>query len=94
MKKEEEEEASLIKVRSFERKPRKALDLSGLEVREEHIYPEVENREDYCELEPETTDVLVMVPAQIYIRRIVRHKLVLKSNQAPCRSSTMRSTVR
>ena len=63
MKKEEEEEASLIKVRSFERKPRKALDLSGLEVREEHIYPEVENREDYRELEPETTDVLVMVPA-------------------------------
>ena len=80
VKKEEEEEASLIKVRSFERKPRKALDLSGLEVREEHIYPEVENREDYRELEPETTDVLVMVPAQIYIRRIVRHKLVLKSN--------------
>jgi hypothetical protein len=63
VKKEEEEEASLIKVRSFERKPRKALDLSGLEVREEHIYPEVENREDYRELEPETTDVLVMVPA-------------------------------
>ena len=31
VKKEEEEEASLIKVRSFERKPRKALDLSGLE---------------------------------------------------------------
>ena len=54
VKKEEEEEASLIKVRSFERKPRKALDLSGLEVREEHIYPEVENREDYRELEPET----------------------------------------
>ena len=63
VKKEEEEEASLIKVRSFERKTRKALDLSGLEVREEHIYPEVENREDYRELEPETTDVLVMVPA-------------------------------
>jgi hypothetical protein len=63
VKKDEEEEAALIKVRSFERKPRKALDLSGLEVREEHIYPEVENREDYRELEPETTDVLVMVPA-------------------------------
>ncbi len=63
VKKDEEEEAALIKVRSFERKPRKALDLSGLEVREGHIYPEVENREDYRELEPETTDVLVMVPA-------------------------------
>lgn len=35
----------------------------GLEVREEHVYQEVKNREDYRELEPETTDVLVMVPA-------------------------------
>lgn len=26
------------------------------------------------------TDTLVIVPAQLYVRRIVRHKLVLKSN--------------
>ena len=80
VQKAEQEEAAMIAVKGFERKPRKALDLSTLEVREEHLYPEVDNADDYRELEPETTDVLVMVPAQIYIRRIVRHKLVLKSN--------------
>lgn len=80
VKKDEEEVSSLIQVRGFERKPRKAIDTAGLEVREEHIYPEVENREDYTELDPEVTDTLVLVPAQIYVRRTVRHKLVLKSN--------------
>lgn len=80
VKKDEEEASDLIRVRGFERKPRKAVDTAGLEVREEHIYPEVENREDYTELDPEVTDTLVLVPAQIYVRRAVRHKLVLKSN--------------
>lgn len=80
VKKTEQEEAAMISVKGFERKPRKALDLSALEVREEHLYPEVEDAGNYRELDPEITDVLVMVPAQIYVRRIVRHKLVLKSN--------------
>ena len=35
---------------------------------------------NYTELDPEVTDTLVLVPAQIYVRRIIRHKLVLKSN--------------
>lgn len=35
---------------------------------------------DYTELDPEVTDTLVLVPAQMYVRRIIRHKLVLKSN--------------
>lgn len=80
IEKAEREEAAMISVKGFERKPRKALDLSSLEVREEHLYPEVDKPEDYRELDPEITDMLVMVPAQIYIRRVVRHKLVLKSN--------------
>lgn len=80
VRKDEEDAAKLIRVRGFERKPRKAIDTANLEVREEHIYPEVENREDYTELNPEVTDTLVLVPAQIYVRRIIRHKLVLKSN--------------
>ena len=80
VKKDEEEVSNLIQVRGFERKPRKAIDTAGLEVREEHIYPEVESREDYTELDPEVTDTLVLIPAQIYVRRIIRHKLVLKSN--------------
>lgn len=33
-----------------------------------------------AELDPEVTDTLVLVPAQMYVRRIIRHKLVLKSN--------------
>jgi transposase len=74
------EELKVIKIKSFERKPRKAIDTGNLEVKEEHIYPEVANKEDYTELEPETTDVLVHVSEQLYVRRIIRHKLVLKSN--------------
>lgn len=80
VKKNEEEETRLIQVRAFDRKPRRAIDTAGLEIREEHIYPEVENRDEYTELEPEFTDTLVIVPAQIYVRRIIRHKLVLKSS--------------
>lgn len=80
VRKDEEDAAKLIQVKGFERKPRKAIDTANLEVREEHLYPDVENRDDYTELDPEITDTLVMVPAQIYVRRIVRHKLVLKSN--------------
>ena len=80
VRKEEESTSKLIQVKGFERKPRKAIDTSKLEVREEHIYPAVENREEYAELEPEVTDTLVLLPAQVYVRRIVRHKLVLKSN--------------
>ena len=80
VKKDEEETGRLIRVRSFERKPRKGVDTAGLEVREEHVYPEVKNREDYVELDPEVTETLVIIPAQIYVRRIIRHKLVLKSS--------------
>lgn len=80
VKKDEEEAAKVIRVRAFERKPRKVIDTANLEIREEHIYPEVENRDDYTELDPEVTDTLVLIPAQMYVRRIIRHKLVLKSN--------------
>ena len=73
-------ELKVIKVKTFERKPRKAIDTGNLEVKEEHIYPEVANNEDYTELDPEITDVLVHVSEQLYVRRIIRHKLVLKSN--------------
>ena len=43
-----------------------------------HLYPELENKEDYTEMAPEVTDSLVLVPRQMYIRRIIRHKFVLK----------------
>ena len=70
VKKDEEDADKLIQVKAFERKPRKAIDTANLEVREEHIYPEVENREEYTELDPEVTDTLVLVPARMYVRRI------------------------
>lgn len=78
--KDNEEISKIIAVKSFGRKVRKPIDTTKLEVKEEHLYPEVGNREDYTELQPETTDTLVHIPEQIYIRRIIRHKLVLKSN--------------
>ena len=79
VKKVEEEESRLIRVKSFDRKPRKAIDTANLEVLEEHVYPDLENREEYVELEPEVTEALVYTPARICVKRTVRHKFVLKS---------------
>ena len=69
----------LIHIKEHDRKVRKAIDTTKLPVKEEHHYPEMENPEDYRELgEPEITETLVLVPQQMYIRRIIRHKMVLK----------------
>lgn len=46
----EEEVSDIIQVKDFERKPSKAIGMAGLEVRKEHIYPEVENREVLSDL--------------------------------------------
>ena len=73
------EQDKLIRVEAHERKVRKPIDTSRLEVKEEHLYPELDNAEDYTEMAPEVTDSLVLVPRQMYIRRIIRHKYVLKS---------------
>ncbi len=73
------EQDKLVHVEAHDRKVRKPIDASKLEVREEHLYPELENKEDYTEMAPEVTDSLVLVPRQMYIRRIIRHKYVLKS---------------
>ena len=80
IRKTEELESKTIQVKSYDRKPRKAIDTSNLETREEHIYPDIENRDDYVEMPPEVTETLVYVPAQIYVLRTVRHKFVLKSS--------------
>ncbi len=74
------EQDKVVRVQAHDRKPRKAIDTSRLEVREEHLYPELDNAGDYTELAPEVTDSLVLVPRQMYIRRIVRHKYVLKNS--------------
>src|SRR5690606_26223051 len=40
---------------------------------ETHIYPQLINRENWTELEPEITEVLERDPARWYVRRIIRH---------------------
>jgi transposase len=48
---------------------------------EEHFYPEEVSgdMDAWTELEPEITEVLEYEPAKCYVRRIVRHKYVLKN---------------
>lgn len=77
--KDEERREKLLKVDGYERKVRKPIDASKLEVREEHIYPDGINLDDYNEVEPLVTESLVLIPQKMYIRRIVRHKYVLKA---------------
>ena len=77
--KDEEVITRTITVKS-KRENRKAMDTSNLPVEEQHIYPEGINEEEYTELAPEITDSLAIKPAQIYVKRIVRHKYVLKSS--------------
>ena len=77
--KDEERREKLLKVDGYERKVRKPIDTSKLEVREEHIYPDGINPDDYNEVEPLITESLVLVTQKMYIRRIVRHKYVLKT---------------
>ncbi|MDA3928873.1 MAG: IS66 family transposase [Prolixibacteraceae bacterium] len=44
-----------------------------------HIYPENINMENSTELEPEITEILERNPARWYVRRIIRHKYIIKS---------------
>jgi len=74
------EQDKVIRVAAHDRKVRKAIDTSKLEVREEHIHPKLDNPEDYTEIGTEVSDSLAIIPRQVYIRRIVRHKYVLKSS--------------
>lgn len=78
--KDEERRENLLKVDGYERKVRKPIDTSKLEVREEHIYPDGINPDEYNEVDPLVTESLVLVPQKMYIRRIVRHKYVLKTS--------------
>ena len=78
-KKSAAEQDKAVHVAAHDRKVRKPIDTSNLEVKEEHIRPELDNEADYVEMAPEVTESLVLVPKQMYIRRIIRHKYVLKS---------------
>jgi transposase len=77
--KEEIEQYKTIRVKVQEKSHpvRKPLPES-LPREETHIYPENINPENWTELEPEITEVLERDPARWYVRRIIRHKYVLK----------------
>jgi transposase len=66
-----------VKVQDKSHPVRKPLPES-LPREETHIYPENINFESWTELEPEITEVLERDPARWYVRRIIRHKYVLK----------------
>ncbi|MEE0318064.1 MAG: transposase [Bacteroidales bacterium] len=74
----EEENAKTIEVKPHTRKVRKPI-YSNLPVKEIHIYPDGINMDDYTEIGVETSDSLAIKPAEMYIKRIVRHKMVLKN---------------
>lgn len=77
--KEEIEQYKTIRVKVQEKSHpvRKPLP-ENLPREESHIYPENINPENWTELEPEITEVLERDPARWYVRRIIRHKYVLK----------------
>jgi transposase len=67
-----------VKVQDKSHPVRKPLPES-LPREETHIYPEYINSENWTELEPEITELLERDPARWYVRRIIRHKYVLKN---------------
>ena len=44
-----------------------------------HVYPENIDIENSIELEPEVSEVLEREPAKLYVRKIIRHKYILKN---------------
>ncbi len=58
------EQDKLIHVEAHDRKVLKAIDTSRLEVKEEHLYPDLDNKEDYTEMAPEVTDSLALAPVR------------------------------
>ena len=49
------QQEKLVHVEAHDRKVRKPIDTSKLEVKEEHLYPELQNKDDYTEMAPEVT---------------------------------------
>jgi transposase len=66
-----------VKVQEKNHPVRKPLPES-LPREEAHIYPQNINFENWTELAPEITEVLERDPARWFVRRIIRHKYVLK----------------
>jgi len=60
----------------------------GLPREECHIYPENIDLDNSTELEPEVTEVLERDPARWYVRQIIRHKYVVKTESTSSDDTT------
>jgi transposase len=74
----EQYKATRVAVKEKSHPVRKPLP-EGLPREECHIYPENIDLDNSTELEPEITELLERDPARWYVRRIIRHKYVLKT---------------
>lgn len=80
------EETITYSVTRKARPSRRPLDDSRLPVEEEHLYPDGTTdgsgslKEEYAEIGVEEKRVLETVPARVFIRKIIRHKVILKSD--------------
>lgn len=76
----EERNAKAIEVKAHKRDVRRPVLSGNLPVEETHIYPEgIQDNPDYVEIGVENTDTVAIQPARMYVKRIVRHKFVLRS---------------
>ena len=76
----EERNAKAIEVKAPKRDVRRPVLSGDLPVEETHIYPEgVQDNPEYVEIGVENTDTVAIQPARMYVKRIVRHKFVLRS---------------
>ena len=76
----EEQNAKAIEVKAHKRDVRRPVLSGNLPIEETHIYPEgVQDNPEYVEIGVENTDTVAIQPARMYVKRIVRHKFVLRS---------------
>lgn len=74
----EEYKTKRVLVKTKEQPVRKPLP-AELPREDFHVYPENIDLKNWTELEPEITEVLERTPATFFVRRIIRHKYVLKN---------------
>jgi transposase len=89
---EQYKKVRVIEVKEKTRPVRKPLPES-LPREETHIYPEHINLENWTELTPEITEVLERETARWYVRRIIRHKYVLKDKSQDVHTQVVTATM-
>ncbi len=80
------EQDKLIHVEAHDRKVRKAIDTGRLEVKEEHLYPDLDNKEDYTEMAPEVTDGRYKIDDNM-VENSIRPLAVGRQQESPCKGS-------